>query len=79
LQHSWRKLASLITIGTLLVGVVACGGDDDDSTTASGKKDKTTTTAEDGGPTAKNPGATGESGTLPGEKPAAPEAGATEV
>lgn len=81
MHHSWRKLASLIMIGTLLLGVVACGGDDDDSTSASDKTDKTTTTtaADSNGAPDVNPCAEGESGTLPGEKPPAPEAGATAV
>jgi hypothetical protein len=81
LHQSWRKLASLVTIGTLLLGVAACG-DDDDSTVASdtNKTTTSTTAAEDGGgPPDENPCAEGGSGTLPGEAPAKPAAGATAV
>jgi hypothetical protein len=83
LQHSRRKVASLVLAGTLAFGLIACGGDDDDSATASTTTtEKTTTTAageDNGGAPDVNPCAPGESGKLPGETPAAPAADATPI
>lgn len=78
MHHSWRKPASLLLAGTLVLGVAACGGDDDDDV-ASGDDTTETTEASDDGATSETTAA--EATGLCAELPPAEEAaeGATKT
>jgi hypothetical protein len=78
LHQSWRKIASLLMAGTLLLGVAACGGDDDDDDVASGDDD-TTETTEASGDTTDTTEATGICAELPPSEEAAEGATKTTI
>ena len=48
MHQTRRKLASLLMVGTLVLGFAACGGDDDDDVAASGDDSEETSTSEGG-------------------------------